>query len=63
MIEIQLYLQRVGIFSGRKHYSKSYFSRHARDHNCVNGDKHRTILRMTVVVSFLVMLLAELDVQ
>ena len=63
MVEIQLYRQSVGIFSGGKHHLKSYFSRHAPNQNCINGDKHRAILRMTVVVSLLVMLLAELDVQ
>ena len=63
MIEIQLYRQRVGIFSGGKHHSKSCFSKHAPNQNCVNGEEHRAILRMTVVVSLLVMLLAELDVQ
>ena len=60
MIEIQLYLQRVGIFSGGTHLSKSYFSRHAPNQNCINGDKHQAL---TIVVSLLVMLLAELDVQ
>ena len=63
MVEIQLYRQSVGIFSGGKHHLKSYFSRHAPNQNCINGDKHRAILRMTAVVSLLVMLLAELDVQ
>ena len=63
MIEIRLYRQRVVSFSGGKHHSKSYFSRHAQNQNCINGDKHRVILRMTVVVSLLVMLLAELDLQ
>ena len=62
-IEIQLYRQRVGIFSGGKHHSKSYFARHAPSQNCINGDKHRAILSMTVVVSLLVMLLYELDEQ
>ena len=63
MIEIQLYRQKVGIFSDGKHHSKSYFSRHAPNQNYINSDNHRAILRMTVVVSLLVMLLAELDVQ
>ena len=63
MIEILLYRQRVGIFSGGKHHSKSYFSKHAPNQNSINGDKHRAIFRLTVVVSLLVMLLAELDVQ
>ena len=63
MIEIQLYRQRVGIFSGWKYHSKSYFSRHAPNQDCINGDTNRAILRMTFVVSLLVMLLAELEVQ
>ena len=60
MIEIQLCRHRVKIFSGGKHHSKSYFSKHAP---CINGGKHRAILRITVAVSLLIMLLAELDVQ
>ena len=43
--------------------STTHFSRHAPNQNCINGDKHRAILRITVVVSLLVMLLAELNVQ
>ena len=51
------------IFSEGKHHSQSYFSRHAPKQICINGDKHRLILPMAVVVSLLVLLLAELDVQ
>ena len=56
MIKIQLYLQRVGIFSGGKHHSKNYFSRHAPNQNSINSGKHRATLRKTVVVSLLVIL-------
>ena len=63
MIEIQLYRHRVGIFSGGKHHSKSYFWRHAPNQNCIHGDKDRAILRMADAVSLLLILLAKLDVQ
>ena len=41
MIEIQLYCQEVGIFSGGKYHSIKYFSKHAvnSDRNCKH-DKH-----------------------
>ena len=65
MIEIQLYRQRVGTFSGRKHHSKKYFLKHAVNRNCKHGDKHlgNYFLRMAVLVSLLLVLTAELDLQ
>ena len=50
-------------FSGAKYHSKSYFSKHAPNQNCINGGKHRAILRIPVEVSLLVMLLTELYLQ
>ena len=65
MIEIQLYRQRVGSFSGGKHYSKRYFLKHAVNRNCEHGEKCLVnyFLRMTVLVSLLVVLTAELNLQ
>ena len=66
MIEIQLYRQGIGIFSGGKHHSIKYFSKHAvnSDRNCKN-DKHlsKYFLWMTDLVSLLVVLTAELNLQ
>ena len=65
MIEIQLYRQTVGSFSGGKHHSKRYFLKHAVNRNCKHGDKYLVnyFLRMTVLVILLVVLTAELNLQ
>ena len=65
MIEIQLYRQRLGYFSGGKHHSKRYFLKHAINRNCRHGDKYLVhyFLRMTVFVSLFVVLTAELNLQ
>ena len=66
MIEVQLYRQGIGIFSGGKHHSIKYFSKHAvnSNRNCKN-DNHlsKYFLLMTVLVSLLVVLIAELNLQ
>ena len=61
MIEIQLYRQRIGIFSGGKHHSK----RHFLNKNHKQGDKYLSnyFLGMTVLVSLLVVLTAGLNLQ
>ena len=63
MIETQLYRLRVGIFSGGKH--KRYFLKHAVNRNRKHGDKYlgNYFLGMTVLVSLLVVLTAELNLQ
>ena len=55
MIEIQLYRQRVGIFSGGKHHSQKYILKQAVNKNCKHGGKHleNNFLWMTVLVSLL----------
>ena len=65
IIEFQLYRQRAGIFSGGKHHSKRYFLKHAVNRNCKHGDKCLVnyYLGMTVLVSSLVVLTAELNLQ
>ena len=65
MIEIQLYRQRLGSFSGGKHHSKRYFLKHAINRYCRHGDKYLVhyFLRMTVFVSLFVVLTAELHLQ
>ena len=61
MIEIQ----RVGSFSRGKHHSKRYFLKHAVNRNCKHGEKYLVnyFLRMAVLLSLLVVLTAELNLQ
>ena len=65
MIEIQLYRQRIGIFSGGKHHSKRCFLKHVVNKNRKHDDKYlgNHFLGMTVLVSLLVVLTAELNLQ
>ena len=65
MIEIQLYRQRVEIFSGGKHDSKRYFLKHALNRHCKHGDKYLVnyFWGIRVLVSLLVVLTAELNLQ
>ena len=63
--ESMIEFQRVGIFSGGKHHSKSHFLKYAVNRNRKHGDKYLVnyYLGITVLVSSLVALTAELNLQ